>query len=269
MLSNTFDIILGILVIAYTLYCSFYAVSYLISDIKRPFIGISSTYIFNYFIFDGMALYLSCKGIPYCRENPLQIETLMFLSMCQLVSLYNGSLFLIKKYNFSKLNSEIRITAFLQIFQFMAVAYIVAMPTFKVYYRPELADNYLEWLFILNSSFSKYNPIIKDIFLFIRSLPLGILTVLWVRSISKKYNKMEKSYFTKSANKPVYFFLIYEMLYSILPYIKLETKFEYLTVIVLVYLLRMLFNVNVLKWLRHPDMEQIETNAILRSKENV
>ncbi len=268
MLSNVFDIILGIFIVAYTVYCTVYAVRYLVSDIKKPFIGISSTYIFNYFLFDGMALFISCMGIPSCRENPLQIGKVMFLAMCQLVSLYNGTLFLIKKYNYTKLNTEIRITAFLQMFQFMLIAYVISMPTFKVFYQPKLAANFLEWLYILNASFSENNGFVRDFFLFVRFIPIIILSVLWVKSISKKYNKMEKSYFTKSANLPIYYFVVYECLFSILPFLKIETQFEYLIIILSVYILRLLFNTSVLKWLRHPDMEQIETNAILRSREN-
>jgi hypothetical protein len=209
---------------------------------------------------------MSCSGAFSCRENPLQINTIMLLALCQFISLYNGSLFLIKKYNFSKLDTEIRITAFLQITQFMAIGLIVTMPLFKIYYEPILAKDYIEWLYILNSSFTKDNYIVRFIFVTLRIVPLAILSCLWVHSISKKYDKMEKSYFTKSANNPIYFFIVYESLFSVLPYLRFESEIEFFIVLVAVYTLRLLFNKSVLKWLRHPDMEQIETNAILRSR---
>lgn len=244
----------------------------LIADLKHPYLGFASTYLFNHFIAGFLAIFLMLHcGLILLNERALDFRIILFFNSIHIFSIYNGVLFIIKKYNFTKIKNEIILTALLQILCYLSIIILNCLPQLRIN-NDLTVKSYSEILYLLFSSlgnveyFPFSNNLILNIIFFLKTIPLVILFSMWTHSIGKEYNKKTNSYFVKSANHSILFFLIYEILLSSLPFIRFSGLIELTAFIILIFITKTIFSKKILFWLRHKDMEAIETNAILRSK---
>lgn len=266
MWDNVIDIASYIILLAYTLISIYVVAKEFFSDLKKPFLGIASTYIFNYFIFDLMMILVFCFGITIYKNGIVSSRTLTFSFLVQIISLYNGALFIMKKFVFSNIKKEIELTALLQICLYVSIAIILIVPKSSAPIFHSHETTFTRWILCTQSAFSSLFFKFSHFCFVVRFIPITLLLVLWAYSISKKYNKLDLNYFTKSANLSILTFLSFETLQMITPIIVPRNHIE--EFIILLYLLsfKFIFNISMMKWLRNKDMEDIEINAILRSK---
>lgn len=263
------DTIFAFIILGYTIYSVTYVTKEFISDLKRPFIGISSIYIFLYFMFDLVNVGVLCIGSLYWKLGQINSEAMQVVFLSQMISIYMGSLFLLKKFNFTKLSLEIKLTYFFQFTLFSAIAACVIIPKMNESYIIIDFNSYLEFCWIIFSDYNDHYPYLQLFNFFIRVIPLGFLLGFWSFSISKKYNKHDFNYFTKSANLPILAFFCFQSIDVYKQFMAPRNQAEMMLVLTFSLFYKVIFNRAVLRWLKHPDMEAIETNAILRSKKNV
>lgn len=268
------NLIYAIGILGFIIYSIFRIGKELFADLKHPYLGFASTYLINYFFSCLIILLIMLSCFLFISTGKALDRRLITFYYClHIYSLYNGSLFLIKKYNFSNIKNEILLTTLLQFFCFSSILTVCCLPQLKVSLELS-ADSYPEILFLLFGSFGnkKYflfsNCTLFNILILLKALPISILAIMWVKSIGKSYNKKTHSYFVKSANHPILFFLLYQFILINVPFFNFDSLFEITVLTGLLFTFKAIFSRKVLFWLRHKDMEEIETKAILRSNTN-
>lgn len=246
----------------------------LLADLKKPYLGFASTYLFNYFISCFLIMLQIFFALTYILcKIPLDSKAILFIYCAHTYAIYQGTIFLIKKYNFTKIKNELILTSILQLVCYLNIAFACCCPCFRVMDNPNLIFNsYPELVYYLLTGLGNYvifqesNDFIYSLLVDLKLFPLLVLGMMWVKSIGKSYYKKSHSYFVKSANHPIFFFLFYEFLLVSLAYYRYHNTIELSILIAIIFILKSLFVKKILYWLRNKDMEEIETNAMLRSK---
>lgn len=277
MLNNIFNFSCALFVLIFTILSIIKTGKALSSDKKTTFLGFASTYIFNYFSFCLVILLMIFFSIGFIiLKRPLDYKTILLVYCSHTYCIYNCSIFLIKKYNFTNIKNELIITSLLQLFCFINIVFACSCPYFRYSnIRALTFDSYPEMVYFILTGLGNYaifyesNDLIYALLSYLKLFPLFILGAMWVNSIGKKYNYKSHSYFVKSANHSIFFFLLYESLLVSLSYYDYRNNVELSIYLIFIFILKFIFSRKILFWLRHKDMEEIETNAILRSKRNV
>lgn len=244
----------------YSIFSIFLMLKYLIKDLRNPYLGISSTYIFNYFVCSIFALVLP---LLYETNMTLTADRACLWYLLSLGAVYNAVIFFIKKYNYTKASNETKLTLFLEFMMFFS---ILAISIGYKTYNPQITVKNINdyWYYLVCKYYGNFP--LRDWMAFLKTIPLVTLGFIWFKSSTKKYNKQELSYFVKSANKPIISFFIYELVILVGPFLDLTSQYEILVGILTVEFFRIYFCFSVLDWLKHPDMEAIERNMIIRSE---
>jgi len=277
MLNIAFNLFYAFIILLFISYSIIKVGSELCADLRKPYLGFASTYLFNYFISCILILLQCFFAIIYVvLKKPLDVQSIIFVYCSHTYAIYQGAIFLIKKYNFTKIKNELIITSVLQFLCYLNICFACCCPIFREIYTPALTfTSYPELLFYLLAGLGNYvifqesNNIIYSILVLLKFIPLIILGTMWIKSIGKSYYKKSHSYFVKSANHPVFFFLFYEFILISLSYFNFHSTYEITILITIILFLKSIFSSKVLFWLRNKDMEEIETNAILRSQNGV
>ena len=244
----------------YAIFSIFLMLKYLIKDLRNPYLGISSTYIFNYFVCSIFALVLP---LLYETNMTLTADRACLWYLLSLGAVYNAVIFFIKKYNYTKASNETKLTLFLEFMMFFSI--LVISIGYKTYNPQITVKNINDYWYYLVCKYYGNFPL-RDLMAFLKTVPLVTLGFIWFKSSTKKYNKQELSYFVKSANKPIISFFIYELVILVGPFLDLTSQYEILVGILTVEFFRIYFCFSVLDWLKYPDMEAIERNMIIRSE---
>ena len=253
---------------AYTITNVFIVSKELISDIKTPYLGISSSYIFIYFIACLVNLLQFCfiqRGTSIVATN----HNIYLFYICNIIASYYCTIFLIKKFTFSSIKQESKITLILGFFLYVSLAIVIILrggfeKSTPIVGSGYIVDNYYNLIIGISTEYYK-----SRIVLISRVIPILILFSMWFYSVTKPYNKKELNFFPKSANKPIILFMMYELLITLLPNIRVSNVVDKTIAIVLLLTIRLCFQISILHWLRHKDMEKIETSMIARSKREI
>lgn len=234
---------------------------YLLKDLKHQFLGVTSAYFVMYAFgcFFTLITYLSWNYGGMATTS----TKACFLYLVSTWATYNGCLFLIKKYQYTEVRTETFLTFILELCLFttltvVAFKYRKHSQTFEVKY-------FIDYWYTLNNKYHASFPT-RDFLFLGRAVPLTILGAMWFQSITKSYNHNENSYFPKSANKPIFLFLVYQFCYALTPFMKVSDRLEILAVILILEFFKICYLKAMLHWLTHPDMEIIEKNTIQRSE---
>lgn len=247
------DILFGILISTYTIYFTGIVTKEFFEDLRHPYIGTSSAYIYNYFIFDLIFMLALISGIYYMSTTHISVNGIKIIFFVQIISEYNAALFLLKKFNFSQPNLEIKLTYIIKFVLFTTICISVSIPVMNQVYFIFNIDSYLDWSWILVSTFGNIHPHGRLFNFVIKFLPLCILTIFWVYSISKKYNKNDLNYFTKAANLPIATFLGSQFLSTFMILMAPQNKAEIFIILVLFLILKGLFNYAIIAWIKLPE----------------
>lgn len=277
MLTTIFNLLGALVILFFIIFSVTEVAKELKTDLKTPFLGFASTYLFNYFFSCGMILLMCFFSIAFIIfEKPLDYKSILLCYCLHIHSIYNGTIFIIKKYNFKNIKNELFLTSILQLFCFVNIAFACSCPYFRLSNTKELMiESYSEMIYFLliglgnTTIFYESNDLIYSLLTGLKLLPLSILGIMWIKSLGKSYNEYSHSYFVKSANHPIFFFLFYEFLLISLAYFDFHNIVELSTLIGIIFILKFKFSRKILFWLKNKDMEEIETNAILRSQKNV
>ena len=234
----------------------------LISDIKTPFLGISSSHIFIYFIACLVNLLQFCFIF---KASYFSTHNIYVFYICNLVASYYCTIFLIKKFAFNSIKMESILTLFLGLCLYISLTLIIILRDTFESAAPVMQGLFIEKYYTLVCGMSVEYVKSKMVFIS-RVIPILTLLGMWFYSVTKPYNKNELNFFPKSANKPLILFMLYEFIIMILPSINLPTVLDKYFIIVILLGLRLWFQVSLLHWLRHKDMEKIETSMLARSK---
>lgn len=277
MLTTIFNFFGALVILFYIIYSITSVVKELKTDLKTPFLGFASTYLFNYFFSCAIVLLMCFFSIAFIIfKKPLDYKSILLCYCLHTYSIYNGTIFIIKKYNFKHIKNELFLTSILQIFSFINIVFACSCPYFRLSNIRELMiESYSEMIYFLlaglgnTTIFYESSDLIYSLLTSLKLFPLIILGVMWIKSLGKSYNKCSHSYFVKSANHPIFFFLFYEFLLISLAYFDFHNTIELSILIGIIFILKFEFSKKILFWLKNKDMEEIETNAILRSQKNV
>lgn len=277
MLTTIFNFFCALVVLFFIIYSIIKVAKELKADLKTPFLGFASTYLFNYFFSCGIILLMCFFSITFIMfKKPLDYKSILLCYCLHTYAIYNGTIFIIKKYNFKHIKNELILTSILQLFCFINIAFACSCPYFRLSNIKELMiESYSEMIYYLLTGlgnpniFYESSDLIYSLLTNLKLLPLIVLGVMWIKSLGKSYNKYSHSYFVKSANHPIFFFLFYEFLLISLAYYDIHNTIELSILIWIIFVLKFNFSRKILFWLKNKDMEEIETNAILRSQKNV
>lgn len=277
MLTTIFNFLSALAILFFIIYSTVSVGKELKTDLKTPFLGFASTYLFNYFFSCLIVLLMCFFSITFIIFNkPLDYKSILLCYCLHTYSIYNGTIFIIKKYNFKHIKNELFLTSILQIFCFINIAFACSCPYFRLSNIKELKiESYSEMIYFLLTGlgntdiFYESSDLIYSLLISLKLFPLIILGIMWIKSLGKSYNEYSHSYFVKSANHPIFFFLFYEFLLISLAYFDFHNITELSTLIGIIFILKFKFSRKILFWLKNKDMEEIETNAILRSQKNV
>lgn len=276
MLMTIFNLFCASVVLFFIIYSVIKVTKELITDFRIPFLGIASTYLFNYFFSCLIVLLMCFFSITFILyQKPLDYKSILLCYCLHTYAIYNGTIFLIKKYNFKNIKNELYLTSILQIFCFINIAFACSCPYFRVSnVRALTIESYSEMIYFMLTGlgnvaiFYESSDLIYSLLTDLKLAPLFILGIMWIQSLGKSYNKHSHSYFVKSANHPIFFFLFYEFLLISLAYYDFHNIIELSILIGLIFVLKFTFSRKILFWLKNKDMEEIETKAILRSQRN-
>ena len=277
MLMTIFNFFYAFVILFYIILSTIKVAKELKTDLKTPFLGFASTYLFNYFFSCFLVLLMCFFSITFIiLDRPLDYKLILLCYCLHTYSIYNGVIFLIKKYNFKNIKNELFLTSILQLFCFLSIAFACSCPYFRLSNTKALTtESYSEIVYFLvaglgnTNIFYKSSDAVYSLLTDLKLFPLIILGAMWIKSLGKSYNKCSHSYFVKSANHPIFFFLFYEFLFISLAYYDFHNIIELSILIGIIFILKFIFSVKILFWLKNKDMEEIETNAILRSQRNV
>lgn len=261
---NFGEILLLIGVWAYTVFSIFIVTKELISDFKNPYLGVSSSYIFIYFIACLLNLLQLCVGNRHHFTEINYTQIILFF-LGNIIALYHCVIFLVKKFTFQSIKAESAITLGLLAALFFEISILIVMR--ESLYANDVfhTTSVIEYYYFLICGLST-NAWINKLITIFRAIPLSILFVLWFYSVTKAYNKKSLNFYPKSANKPIILFLAYQFLLLLAPNLILASDFDKVLLFVTAYGFKLYFCISVLHWLRHKDMEQVETSMIARSK---
>ena len=250
------------LIWAYTAVNTFIILKGLISDIKNPYLGVSSGYIVTYFIACIINLLQFCFIF---NSTVLSNHSIYIFYICNLIASYYCTIFLVKKFAFNNIKLESEITLLLGLCLYVSMTAIITLRSSFEGDSPELTNSIIDnYYYLLCGMSAEY---IKSKIIFVsRTIPIVLLFGMWFYSVTKPYNKNELNFFPKSANKPLVLFMTYELVIILLPSLNVPTTVDKATAISILLALRLWFHISILHWLRHKDMEKIETRMLARSK---
>lgn len=249
----------------YTAINTFIIAKGLISDIKNPYLGISSSYVFTYFIacFVNLLQFCFIYHVGFMEQYGVYI-----FYICNLIASYYCTIFFIKKFTFNSIKLESELTLTLGLFLYFSMTVIITLRGSFENDAPSMSksiiDSYYNLLCGMSTEYFK-----SKIILISRTIPILILFGMWFYSTTKPYNKNELNFFPKSANKPIILFIIYELIIILLPILNAPNTIDKAIAIIFLLGIRLWFHISLLHWLRHKDMEQIEISMLARSKRNV
>jgi len=249
----------------YTAINTFIIAKGLISDIKSPYLGISSSYVFAYFIACFVNLLQFCF---IYRSEFLAKHGIYIFYICNLIASYYCTIFFIKKFTFNSIKLESELTLTIGLFLYFSMTAIITLRSSFENNAPTITNSIIESYYNLLCGMSTEYFKSKIIFIS-RLIPILTLFIMWFYSTTKPYNKNELNFFPKSANKPIILFMAYEFVIILLPSLNVPNTIDKAIAISVLLGLRLWFHISLLHWLRHKDMEQIETSMLARSKREV
>lgn len=249
----------------YTAINTFIIAKGLISDIKNPYLGISSSYVFAYFIACFVNLLQFCF---IYRSEFLTKHGVYIFYICNLIASYYCTIFFIKKFTFNSIKLESEITLTLGLFLYFSMTAIITLRSSFESDAPAITNSIVDSYYNLLCGMSAEYFKSKIIFIS-RVIPILTLFGMWFYSTTKPYNKNELNFFPKSANRPIILFMTYELIIILLPSLNVPNTIDKALAISILLGLRLWFHISLLHWLRHKDMEQIETSMLARSQKSV
>lgn len=183
---------------------------------NKNFLGISSMYLVNFSVCVVFLDFIILIGniIP---SNEISAPSYLCGYLCITCSIYNMSIFLIKKHIFNSMKKEAGIT--LLLFLFEVITIILASIVYSSNILPAInifnSNSYYLTMFVRGFTFSM-NEWLSALFIFLMVFPYIVLFLLWYKSVTKKYDAKDLDYFTKNTNKPIILFSIYVLLYFLL-----------------------------------------------------
>lgn len=183
---------------------------------NKNFLGISSMYLVNFSVCVVFLDFIILIGniIP---SNEISAPSYLCGYLCITCSIYNMSIFLIKKHIFNNMKKEAGITLLLFLFEIITI--ILASIVYSSNILPDInifnSNAYYLTMFVRGFTFSM-NEWLSALFIFLMVFPYGVLFLLWYKSVTKKYDAKDLDYFTKNTNRPIILFSIYVLLYFLL-----------------------------------------------------
>lgn len=183
---------------------------------NKNFLGISSMYLVNFSVCVVFLDFIILIGniIP---SNEISAPSYLCGYLCVTCSIYNMSIFLIKKHIFNNMKKEAGITLLLFLFEIVTI--ILASIVYSSNILPDInifnSNAYYLTMFVRGFTFSM-NEWLSALFIFLMVFPYGVLFLLWYKSVTKKYDAKDLDYFTKNTNRPIILFSIYVLLYFLL-----------------------------------------------------
>lgn len=264
--ASIFDIIMIIIPILYISYCTYLSIRIMIDDIKHPFIGVISGYLFVYLSVGFVLSVGLCYGFIMFPYNMTKLDILAYY-ICSTVSLYNMVIFLIKKYVFNNVRHESLITMFLILLLYFSLSIIsIFSSILKNSLVNQEVTNMIDYLYFMIRGTALLNPSLNNVLALVKLIPIITLGILWYHSITKPYDKNELSFYPKSANRTILLFLVYQFSLTIMPYFNYKTEFDKVFIVLFVFIVRLFYLKVLINWVKHKDMELIEKSMIARSK---
>lgn len=183
---------------------------------NKNFLGISSMYLVNFSVCVLFLDFIILIG-SIISDGTISAPSYLCGYLCVTCSIYNMSIFLIKKYIFNSMKKEAGIT--LLLFTFEVITILLASIVYSSNILPTInifnSNSYYLTMFIRGFTLSM-NDGMSALFTVLMLFPYAVLFLLWYKSVTKKYDAKDLDYFTKNTNKPIILFTIYVMLYFIL-----------------------------------------------------
>lgn len=175
-------------------------------------------YFFEYLVCGACYLVILCKSLV-----TLHINDYLYLSFQILytVSIYSMTIFLIKRYSYKNGRNENRLSILLSLCMYIYIFFIL------IYNVNDDFDKDLIFvkcdypiMYLLNANFIEENPSeYRTLSIVFRLIPILVLTFMWYKSITKSYNNQNLNFFTKSLNRPIFSFLVYNFIMITIPFI--------------------------------------------------
>ena len=260
---NIAGLIVHIITIAYFFAMVYIVGKYAIKDLRKPFLGVSSSFLIAYLVLGIFSVLTICMGYG---KHSISIYQIKFFYCLSIMGLYNIVIFYVKKFSFNKVSVESTLTLILEILCFFFLGALAIIPSTCGIDIKELAvKDIFQYYIMLIGGMQYINPIYTYISAIARVIPFCILSTLWYISVTKPYNKNSLNFYPKSANKSLLILFFYQLFL-----LMLETySFPLMSTCIftgLAYLAKLLFYIEVLHWTSHKDMEMIENNMLARAK---
>lgn len=236
----------------------------LLKDVNRPYLGVSSTYLFNYVLLCSINL-VHLTIAPFV--DVLSATDSVFFDICSIIALYNGAIFLIKKYNFKRIKHESIITFTLQCCLYSTVLFIAVSVALvpDVYVTVNLQP--LEYVYQLcTNAFVKIPGFYNSLVLLSRLIPLIILGTLWYASIKTEVRSCERYLFKQSANQTIFWFLLYQSILALVPFIRYDAQIQIIIFVIIILVGKLHCCRSMVHWMQSKDMATIEKAIVARGK---
>lgn len=173
-----------------------------------------------------------------------------------LVAAFECSIFLTKKFFWTNPKREALLNVIMHIL--MGILIFVTLYLFHKY-KNILQFTFTSWQEFLWHSFSlqQLPTRLREILFAFRLIPCLPLFFLWVYSISKKYDALEKSFFEKAYNKPILYFLNYTIILGVALLLNMTPACQLVYAVIVLYT-KLNFMKSLLHLLVNKTMEKIE-----------
>ena len=254
-LTHLFSIVIVAIIFLAELFLHVHTVSDDISKNKN-FLGISSMYLVNFSVCVLFLDFIILIG-NIISNSEISAPSYLCGYLCITCSIYNMSIFLIKKYIFNNMKKEAGITLLLFLFEIITIilASIIyssnILPTINIFN----SNSYYLTMFVRGFTFSM-NDWLSTLFVLLMIFPYIVLFLLWYKSVTKKYDAKDLDYFTKNTNKPIILFSIYVLLFFILQITDISNNVLLGIYFIFIVFIKIQFYKSLITFLKEKDNER-------------
>lgn len=197
-------------------------------------------YFFEYLICGAFYLVVLCKSLIMLKINAYLY---LVFQLLYTVSIYSMSIFLIKRYSYKNGHNENRLSIFLSLCVYIYIFFLLIYNINDDFTKDmTFSDCPYPIMYLLNANFVEESSAEYRTFSIVfRLIPLLILTFMWYNSITKSYNNQNLNFFTKSLNRPIFSFLVYNYIMITIPFINFSSYITFFLLGLLLLFNKLLF----------------------------